>query len=239
MSYESTSLLVDDREPDADKFVNKFKRGKLNSKKERLPLADFQWTVRDTNDGTSTTVLVERKTTTDLLNSIRDGRLGRFIDHEPSPTEIRILLHERITRKMEYSGFKINDNGVDNILLEAQMRGVYVVQCQTGDVANRIISIWNWTMRPQHRSIVKPKLSSVSKGYLTGQENIDRKAAVRFLMGIPGLGEVRTIQILSQFRNPAAFLRATLAKQYDVFRDAPGISKARVDAILEFLERDI
>ena len=230
---------MDDREPDADKFVAKFKRGRLSSKKQRLPLADFQWDVNDSSNGTTTTILVERKTTTDLLNSIRDGRLGRFIDHEPSPTEIRVLLHERITRKMEYSGFKINENGVDNILLEAQMRGVYVVQCQSGDVANRIIGMWNWTMRPQHRSIVKPKLSSVSKGYLTGQDNVDRKVAVRFLMGIPGLGEVRAIQLLAHFRNPAAFLRATLATSYDQFKGAPGISKSRVDSILEFLERDI
>jgi hypothetical protein len=140
---------------------------------------------------------------------------------------------------MAYSGFKINENGIDNILMEAQMRGVCVVQCQSGDVANRIISIWNWTMRPQHRSIVKPKLSSVSKGYLTGQENVDRKMAVRFLMGIPGLGEVRAIQVLSKFRNPAAFLRAVLSNQYDQFKDVPGVSKAGLKSITEFLERDI
>ena len=238
MTYTSTPITIDDREPDAQKYKAGLSYRHIPSQITRLVLGDFSWTIT-ANDSTKVLFLVERKTTSDLLNSIKDGRLGRFVDHTSGPNEVRILLIESQERKMRRSGFNWKETGVDNILLEAQMRGVYVVQCQSGDVASRIAALWNWSMKPQHRSIVKPKLASVSKGYLTGEGDKERKRAVQFLLGIPTVGEVRALQLLAHFKTPSAIISAALKREYGLFKGIPGVSKPTIDAIANFLEKEI
>ena len=235
MTYESTHVLVDDREPNAVNFKDGLGRRHISSKVERLLLGDFSWTIRDTEAQTSLHVTVERKTVQDLLNSVADGRLGRFVDIPASDDQLRILLIERSDRKLLKAGFKWKETGVDNVLLECQMRGVPVVSCQEGQVVDRIASLWKWTMKPQHRSVVKPKLASISNGYIDG----DKKRAVRLLMGIPGWGEVKALSVLRSFKSLDAVLKSIMQRNYNSFRDIPGVGKSLVNSSAEFLEREI
>ena len=115
------------------------------------------------------------------------------------------------------------------------MRGVPVVSCQEGQVVDRIASLWKWTMKPQHRSVVKPKLASISNGYIDG----DKKRAVRLLMGIPGWGEVKALSVLRSFKSLDAVLKSIMQRNYNSFRDIPGVGKSLVNSSAEFLEREI
>src|SRR3989304_667553 len=99
MTYQSSSITVDDREPNAVKTRDAFRKRHISAQVSRLLLGDLRWTVTDTTANTMVEFIVERKTTQDLVNSLQDGRLGKFVDYEPSSNEVRLLLHERTDRK--------------------------------------------------------------------------------------------------------------------------------------------
>ena len=235
MTYESSTLVVDDREPNARAFQGALQRRGVRSTVARLSLGDFRWTITNDEASSRLGIIVERKTVQDLLNSVADGRLGRFVDHVPNDDELRILLIERSDRKLLKAGFKWKETGVDNVLLECQMRGVHIVQCQEGQVVDRITSLWKWTMQPQHRSVVKPKLASISSGYIDG----DKKRAVQFLVGIPGFGEIKALAALRKFGSVNAVLDAIKRRSSADFKEVPGVGRALVLSSAEFLEREI
>ena len=235
MTYQSTPISVDDREPNARSFQSGLVRRHIPSKVERLLLGDFRWSLNKLDDDTLLRVVVERKTIQDLLNSVADGRLARFVDSPYNPDELRILLLERSDRKLLKAGFKWKETGVDNVLLECQMRGVPVVSCQEGQVVDRIASLWKWTMQPQHRTAVKPKLASISNGYI----DEDKKRAVRTIMGLPGWGEVKALSALREFGTVSAVLDAIRSRDTRRFRSVPGVGKTLVNTSADFLEREI
>jgi Holliday junction resolvasome RuvABC DNA-binding subunit len=90
-------------------------------------------------------------------------------------------------------------------------------------------------MKEQHRSIVKPKLSSISGGYI----DADRKRSVRFLMGIPGFGEIKALSTLRTLGSLDTVLDAIKRRDYKSFRQVTGVGKALIDSSAEFLERKI
>ena len=233
--YESSAIIVDDREPNADVFAKAFSRRNIPAQVNRLSLGDFQWTINDTETNRTVSFIIERKTVQDLLNSVADGRLGRFVDIPATDDEQRMLLIERSDRKLLKAGFKWKETGVDNVLLECQMRGVPIVSCQEGQVVDRITSLWKWTMQPQHRSVVKPKLASISNGYI----DADKKRAVRLLMGINGWGEVKALSALREFGSVGAVFDALRKRDYKAFRPIYGVGRTLVNTSAEFLEREI
>ena len=235
MTYQSTPISIDDREPNANSFQTGLKRRSINSKVEQLLHGDFIWTLSTLEGNEQISVVVERKTIQDLLNSVADGRLARFIDRPIPDDEMRILLLERSDRKLLKAGFKWKETGVDNVLLECQMRGVPVVSCQEGQVVDRIASLWKWTMQPQHRSAIKPRLASISNGYI----DADKKRAVRVLMGIPGWGEVKALAALRTMGSVYAVLDAIKRRDYKSFHPVYGVGKSLVNNSADFLERPI
>ena len=235
MTYQSTPITIDDREPNASSFQSALKRRSINAKVEQLLHGDFVWTLSALEGNEKLSVVVERKTIQDLLNSVADGRLARFIDRPIGDDELRILLLERSDRKLLKAGFKWKETGVDNVLLECQMRGVPIVSCQEGQVVDRIASLWKWTMQPQHRSVVKPKLASISNGYI----DADKKRAVRLLMGINGWGEVKALSALREFGSVGAVFDALRKRDYKAFRPIYGVGRTLVNTSAEFLEREI
>ena len=235
MTYQSTPITIDDREPNAGNFLTALKRRSISAKVEQLLHGDFKWQLSAIEDGQTLDVVVERKTIQDLLNSVADGRLARFIDRPIPDDEMRILLLERSDRKLLKAGFKWKETGVDNVLLECQMRGVPVVSCQEGQVVDRIASLWKWTMQPQHRSAIKPRLASISNGYV----DADKKRAVRVLMGVPGWGEVKALAALQSLGTVYAVLDAIKRRDYAAFRPVYGVGRSLVNASADFLERQI
>ena len=235
MAYQSTPITIDDREPSALSYQSGLQRRHIKASVLRLNHGDFRWSISGIEDTSTLEVVVERKTIQDLLNSVADGRLGRFVDNPSTPDILRILLLERSDRKLLKAGFKWKETGVDNVLLECQMRGVPIVSCQEGQVVDRIASLWQWTMRPQHRSIVKPKLTSISNGYI----DEDKKRAVRVLMAIPGWGEVKALAVLRKFKRLDAVLDGLKQRKYDSFKEVPGVGRTLVNTSAEFLEREI
>ena len=235
MSYESTPITIDDREPNAGNFNIAFRRRNLSSKVGHLLLGDFLWELTESATNKTLRVIVERKTVQDLLNSVADGRLARFIDIPQQDDELRILLLERSDRKLLKAGFKWKETGVDNVLLECQMRGVPVVSCQEGQVVDRIASLWKWTMQPQHRTAVKPRLASISTGYI----DADKKRAIQLLVGIPGWGEVKALAALRKFKSVNAVLDAIRTRSWNDFNEVPGVGRTLIKNSAEFLEREI
>ena len=235
MTYQSTPITIDDREPNASSFQSALKRRSINAKVEQLLHGDFVWTLSALEGNEKLSVVVERKTIQDLLNSVADGRLARFIDRPIGDDEMRILLLERSDRKLLKAGFKWKETGVDNVLLECQMRGVPIVSCQEGQVVDRIASLWKWTMQPQHRSAIKPRLASISNGYI----DADKKRAVRVLMGVPGWGEVKAIAALRTMGSVYAVLDACKRRDYNAFKGVYGVGKSLVNNSADFLERPI
>lgn len=232
MLLESGDVSIDDREADREKFLKYLTSQAVGAKINRLDSGDFAWRVRDTVSGWELPVVVERKTVQDLVNSISDGRLGKFLDGEKENT-LRILLVEGRAHGIIRGGFGWTTEAIENALLECQMRGVYVTHCQERKVAQRVKALWEWTLKPHHRTLTKPALPDISNGY----EDDSEKRAVRFLMGLPGWGEVRARESFRVLGGLSQVLSAIYERDYSAFAPVAGVGKGTVDSAADFLNQ--
>lgn len=208
-----------------------------------LPAGDFRWVVEPEDPALPWwVVVVERKSIRDLVASVDDGRLARFIDETggatPPSTQIRALLVEGDV-EAGLGGFRGRDwtpEGLENLLLDAQMLGVVCLRSpSTRSTPRRLASFWRWSGKDAHLALLRPVLPGISDDYIDPA----KKAAVRALLTLPGWGEGRARAAIQHFKSPGAVLRAIQDRDYKAFVAVPGIGKGLVEGAASFLERPV
>lgn len=202
-----------------------------------LPVGDYHWVVSDGD--TQRLVFVERKAIADLLSSAEDGRLTRFIDEtgglDPDPTVLRAVLLEGDQFVFGTYGYKQwTPEQVDNLLVSLQSSGVLLLRSSSvRQTASRLAAFWKYTGREDHRSLLRVLRPSIGDGYM----NMNKKAAVRFLMGLPNWGEKTAREVLEAMGSDAAVVKALLEDPTPLLK-VKGVGKLTVKNAQEFLANE-
>ena len=238
-------VTVDDREqtPPPAQTVTALKALGVSAAVGRLPYGDFRWVVEpEDQTGEWWSVVVERKSTKDLVASVQDGRLASFIDatggDAPPETQIRSLLLEGDPEAGVY-GFRGRDwsaEQIEALLFDVQMLGVVVLRSPSvRTTPARIAAFWKWSGKDSHTALLRPSLPGISDDYL----NPDEKAAVRILMCLPGWGEVLSRRAIKEFRSPGFVLDALRIGDWGGFKSVNGVGKGLVENAKVFLEKEV
>lgn len=238
------AITVDSREqtPPPQETADALKRLGARAEVGTLPAGDFRWVVEPEGAGDWWSVVVERKSVRDLVASVDDGRIARFIEEtgalDPPANQIRALLVEGDTEAGLY-GFRGRDwsaEALENLLTDVQMCGVVLRRSPSvRSTPARLISFWKWTGKDEHNALLRPTLPGISDNYL----DKDRKSAVRSLMVLPGWAENRALAVINHLGSPAAAYRAILERDYTTLTGVRGIGKGLVDGAATFLEREV
>ena len=204
----------------------------------RLPAGDYSWLVTDDEVTRSVHVVVERKSMDDLLHSVADGRLQRFVEETggmcPSGNLLRAVL---IEGDKAYSHAWSSD-AIDNLRAELQAGGVIVISSDgLFATPTRIVSFWRWTGKHGHRTLLAPILPKLDPRVYLDAES---RAAVGALMGIlgPGWGEDRCRAALAQFGAPGEVVREVLEDGSKLLA-VPGVGKGLIKKAKEFMARRV
>lgn len=156
-----------------------------------LDLGDYQWVVYA---GVPQVILVERKTVSDLLNSVDDGRLTHFVYEPVAKTTTKVILIEELLSLGSHSR-PWTPSQIDDLLVSVQVAGVIVIRASVGMSANRLFDFWQYTGKDEHTSLSQVVRPEITTAYF----NPETRAAVRFLMGFPGVAEKRARLILDKY----------------------------------------
>lgn len=236
-------VTVDSREqtpPPAD-TVEALSRLKVPATVGTLPYGDFRWVVEPDDETQSWwSVVVERKSTKDLVSSVQDGRLAGYVDatggDSPPNNQIRALLVEGDIEAGVY-GFRGRDwsaEQIEALLFDVQMLGIVVLRSPSvRSTPHRLAAFWKWSGKDSHTALLKPALPGISDDYLDKEE----KAKVRILMCLPGWGEVLARRAVKGFGgSPGNVLRAAMDGDVGAFSSVQGIGKGLVLSAKEFLK---
>lgn len=232
-------IAVDQREPHPDETVASLVRLGVQAHISLLPAGDFQWVVEQEDASAPGWVcLVERKTIMDLVASVDDGRLARFIDETggttPPPHLLRFLLVEGDVEGGAHHGRSWSPEQLEAVLVDAQLCGLTVLRSPSARTTpQRIVSLWRWSGKDSHTALLKPALPGISDDYLDPEE----KAAVRILMCLPGWGESRARAAIRFFGAPAVVFERILARDYKAFAKVDNVGRGSVDKAAKFLEK--
>lgn len=244
---EATSIIIDDREKNNVNYQRGFERLNIPASVQRLNHGDFFWhlTSTDYEEATGTgeryAIYVERKTYSDFINSAADGRLERFSSWVPSPAHgqgLKFILLESANKRLAKAGFNKgwNEDAIDNAMLEAQMRGIYVVRCNGGEVVKRVASLYLWLLKNKHQALARLALSTISNG----GGSAEYKSKLKFLMAFSGIGEGTARSILAHFGGDGASLSAIVNDLVShggkEILQVKGIGQKTVNDMKKFLE---
>ena len=194
-----------------------------------LPIGDITWeTLPDqSQEGTVTTThVVERKSMHDLLNSVRDGRLKRYVDrvkdmHSSPHRYVFYLLVEGYDIP-SFGGAHWTHDRVDSLLLSVQEEGVYTVRSQgLMHSAARIDGLIKRSTRPR-MALSVPRTPDVSDD------------EIKFIMCLPGIGLAKARSLRRDYGSPQGVLDAF---QSGVPR-TKGIGLGTADGVRAFLRGD-
>lgn len=237
-------IVVDRREqtPPPAATVDALKQLGVSASVGTLPFGDFRWVVEPEDQSQPWwMVIVERKSTKDLVASTQDGRLAGYVDStggkSPPDNQIRALLLEGDSEAGVY-GFRGRDwspEQIEALLFDVQMLGIVVLRSPSvRTTPARLASFWKWSGKDAHTALLRPALPGISDDYLHPEE----KAAVRILMCLPGWGESRARAAIKHFGAPGDVLWALHHEPYEICK-VPGIGKGLVDKAKAFLERTV
>lgn len=230
-------ITIDDREklPSPSERVRELATLDVPAKVGRIPSGegDYRWVCEPEHGERPWLVVnVERKSIADLMASANDGRLSNYID-ATFPGQLRALLVEGDQFKFKSRGRPWTPEQLDNLLASVQMRGVMVIRAKSDQTtALRLKDFWKWTGKDEHGSVVQVARPQVSTNYL----DEDTKAAVRFLMCLPGWGEKRARAALAKFGSLFELLAAVEAQDYEAFESVEGVSQGLVNKARKFLQ---
>lgn len=207
-----------------------------------LPAGDFRWICEPEDGGPWWCVVVERKSIKDLVASVDDGRLARFVDEtggaEPPASQIRGLLVEGdVEAGLDgFHGRSWTPEALESLLVDVQMLGVVIVRSPSSrSTPQRLANFWRWSGKDSHKALLRPTLPGISDDYI----NPEKKAAVRSLMVLPGWGESRARLVVDAMGSPAVALRAILDRDFKAFTAIRGIGKGLIEGAAQFLEHNV
>lgn len=201
----------------------------------KLETGDYVWVGYD-----GSTWAIERKSANDLVSSILGGnRLADQLRRLISSFTVPILLIEGWVKPLPNGHLQVpkKEGGMhslnftytalENIKLEAQMAGIFIVQTtsEMGSI-NQIKALYNFSRKETHDWI-----NSRSR---SGELRLHRSQQQHLVMGLPGIGDKTASQLLEAFGSPIALFEA-LYKNPAMVKAVPGISSARVKAIRDVL----
>jgi len=192
----------------------------------------------DTGDYAFTTcsgqsVLIERKQVSDLLHSLSTGRLMDQLRRIIIESDIPILLVEgfiTITKDgfVRYRAGKSRwrYTSVQNLILTAQLSGVYLIQSPSQYNTPRIIlSLYKYFQKPEHTSLVRQKVFTVFP------KDRDYKRA-EMLMSLPGVGVEIATRMVERFGTPMTAFSAS----DEELNEVGGLGPKKIKAIRKFLD---
>lgn len=185
-------MIIDAREPKKIRFDIEEELGEP-IQEEYLKYGDFRW------DSPYGAVAVERKAVSDLLNSIKTGRIATQLRGLLSEAAIPILLiegkiGERWNGSVDIGQWKgsngwtsqWNFSAVDHALLAWQMAGIFLAHSPTqSKTGHRIVTLYRWTQRPEHLSLGRRKVLTIKED----------SPVVTTLSTFPGIGHKRSREI--------------------------------------------
>ncbi len=237
-------VTVDSREqmPSPQATVDALARLHVPAEIGTLPAGDFRWICEPEDGGQWWAVVVERKSIKDLVSSVDDGRLARFIDEtggaDPPESQIRALLVEGdVEGGLDgFHGRSWSAEQLESLLVDVQMLGVVTLRSPSSrSTPQRLASFWRWSGKDSHKALLKPTLPGISDDYI----NPDKKAAVRALMVLPGWGEGRARAVVNHFGNPGDAYKAIISRDFKAFEPITGIGKGLVNGAAAFLEKHV
>lgn len=178
-------------------------------------------------------VIVERKAISDLLNSLRSGRLQEQVRNTITHADVPILLVEgfmtstkegRIRHKAGVSKWRYN--AMQNFLMTAQLAGMYVLHSPNTFFTPQILkSLFAYFQKEEHESLRKRPRSIVL--YPAG----DRERQKDLLATIPGIGPELAGRLLERFESPLAVF---VASDEDLL-EVSGVGKKKVEMMRKMI----
>jgi len=178
-------------------------------KREELPAGDIlvcQGKGLDLSQAFSSGVLIERKTASDFLHSLADGRLFhqalKMAELSPRPMIV-------IQGKLYPAGDRVQVNGrvtgwnlwsVRMAILRLQMAGIAVLEIGNRDLPDLIRHLFSWLQKGHHgvpRSVPDPLRPMSPEAW--------------FLAQIPGIGQERARALVDEYRTPIRAIEAILS----------------------------
>ncbi len=176
-------------------------------------------------------VLIERKTISDLLNSLREKRVQRQLREmlNQKNTEAILLIEGdwrvdnnfKVKLGKRVTGWELAS--VTGFLQTIQDEGVKIVFSPNQDTTTYLIeSLYKYYQKKGHKSLAVREKPIYDVDDLTSQR-------VFMLLGLPGIGEIRATRILDKYKPIEVLLEP------DLLRNVDGIGQKTVDRIVEVL----
>jgi ERCC4-type nuclease len=204
-----------------------------------LDFADFAFAGVG-HDAEPLMVGIERKSilTSDLLNSIQEGRLKKQLSGMLERYEYRYLLVEGIYRRGETGGLEILKGSwrsvhgklpyayLENHLTSLEVAfGVHVRKSQSeADTAKVVVDLYRYWQKPEHTSCVALSPVSFPVGYKPNLVTL-------WVKDLQGVGLKRALAVGKMFKTPEQFMAAGEKE----FREVEGIGKGLARQIWEEL----
>lgn len=190
-------ILIDVHEPIA--ILDEL--SKLGSKGQKLPLktGDYYFFSHDAKK-----VLIERKTVTDLLNSLKDGSLQNQVERLVLESDYPFLLIEGYWTSTRDNFIKhtAGTSGWDWVkvqmyLTTIQLSGVYILYTTNHKTtAATVLGLYKYFQKKEHTSLSRARVLSIFPKDINARR-------VKFLSVIPGIGPEIAKRILDRFTGPA------------------------------------
>lgn len=214
-------ILVDSREPiDIASYMNEATR-------VTLPLGDYVFFSHDNKK-----VVIERKTPGDLLTSLQTGRLQDQLKRLVEDCDYPFLLIEGHMFATE-DGFvrfksqtlKWKFTSVQNILITAQLSGVYLVFSDNRRCTAAVVeAMFNYFQKEEHLSLLRPKVFRPFPDDLTTIREM-------IVAAVPGIGPELSKRLIETFGTPAEVF---LANKEELMK-VEGIGPSKVEKMIEVI----
>lgn len=213
-------IIADSREP--DELIDL-----LGATRLTMPVGDYRLFAYGDK-----TVLIERKTASDFLNSISDGRLQTQLRSLVQESAYPILLLEGQFYPSQDGMVSIDNrdtkwryDSVMNFIMTLQLSGVYVVNTVSMQATvQAIVSLEEYFKKKDHTALNRHPILSI----FPDDPNEQR---IQFMSQIPGIGRKLATQIIGRFVCPMDFLILSESQM----RLVPGVGSQRAKKLQEFL----
>jgi len=160
------------------------------------------------------TLLIERKTLTDLVSSIKSGRLFTQMFNLSRAEKQAVLLLEG--NSVDLAGSGMQRAAIQGALIHISLKlQIPILRAKDVEESSRIIRYIGWQSEPIHQ-----KKASV-KRYRPFKLNSKQKKQLFLLQGLPGIGGERAKALLEKFGSVENIVKASEKELQTV----PGIGK--------------